>query len=96
VNRQFHPDFLEEMLFVSRFFEEEGDNPFVRALEETIDEACLFPLAAPKTKLDWVRKKSIGKYEYHLVYEPRDNVILFFAIAHKRRHPFYWLGRLEN
>lgn len=96
MTRLYHPQFLEEMLRVAGYFDFEGQSPFSNVLEETIADACLFPYAAPKTQINGIRKKTIGKYEYHLIYEPRANVILFFAIAHKRRHPFYWLDRLDS
>ncbi len=96
MTRLYHPDFLEEMLYLSNQFESENANPFVVALEETIADACLFPEAAPKTQIDGIRKKTVGKYEFHLIYEARADTILFYAIAHKRRHPFYWIHRLDS
>ncbi len=92
----YHPDFLEEMLSLSNQFQSDGSNPFTIALEETIADACLFPHAAPKTQIDGIRKKTVGKYEFHLIYEVQADTILFFAIAHKRRHPFYWIHRLDS
>lgn len=42
------------------------------------------------------RRYVMKRYPYHIVYECLDDVILIVAVAHDRRRPGYWMGRIRG
>ena len=41
-----------------------------------------------------IRKISIRRFPYKLIYSLRDNVIYIIAVAHGYRQPDYWINRI--
>jgi toxin ParE1/3/4 len=98
VRKTYHPDMLEETLEASRYFEVRtgSSGEFETALEQTVNHVCEFPEASPLTALNNIRKASVGRFEYHVVFEVTSEEVFFIALAHKRREPMYWKHRLES
>ncbi|RPJ29094.1 MAG: type II toxin-antitoxin system RelE/ParE family toxin [Planctomycetaceae bacterium] len=65
---------------------------FIGEIERTIRSISEFPEAAPLVQ-GRVRKRSIAKFPYSLVYSIRPDEIRILAVAHHKRRPFYWRGR---
>jgi hypothetical protein len=42
-----------------------------------------------------IRKRSLKRFPYHLIYLVQNQELLILAIAHHKRDPFYWIDRLE-
>lgn len=68
-----------------------GDT-FLDEIERAIGRISEFPEAAPLIQ-GRVRKRSIAKFPYSLVYSVRPDEIRILAVAHQKRRPFYWRGR---
>jgi toxin ParE1/3/4 len=68
---------------------------FERALSQAIEDTKLFPEAAALTGVGVVRKRSLKRFLYHLIYLVQNQELLILAIAHHKRDPFYWIDRLE-
>jgi ParE toxin of type II toxin-antitoxin system, parDE len=94
----FHIDMIEELLEASNRFEYVlgSDASIQDAINKAIDDVLEFPEASPLVGLSHVRRKSVGRFEYHLIFEIRGETILFLALAHKRREPFYWQIRRDT
>ncbi len=45
---------------------------------------------------DDVRRVPVGRFPYHLVYVHNDEVVHVLAVAHDRREPGYWTGRVMS
>jgi plasmid stabilization system protein ParE len=74
------------------------------ALLAAIDEAVASTLRWPHTgtlvpevppELE-VRKAAVRRFPYHLAYVVTDEEIHVLAVAHDRRRPGYWGGRIEG
>jgi hypothetical protein len=68
---------------------------FERALSQAIEDAKLFPEAAALTGVGVIRKRSLKRFPYHLIYLVQNQELLILAIANHKRDPFYWIDRLE-
>jgi len=54
---------------------------------------ALFPQTPPALE---VRRVSVKRFPYHVVYFETAEAIRILAIAHHRRKPGYWLARVER
>lgn len=43
-----------------------------------------------------IRRKPLRRFPYHIVYMELSDRVQILAIAHDRRRPGYWVGRLRN
>ena len=69
---------------------------FERAVSQALEDAKLFPEAAPLAGFGVVRKRNLKRFPYHLVYIVRNQEFLVIAIAHHKRDPVYWIERLAT
>lgn len=69
-----------------RFFAE------VRRAEDRIAQ---FPQSAQEIR-SGIRKSILRSFQYSLIYSIEQEGILVLAVAHHRRHPGYWAGRLTE
>ena len=94
----FHVDMIEELLEASNRFEFAlgSDASIQDAINKAIDDVLEFPQASPLVGFLQVRRKTVGRFDYHLIFEVRGETILFLALAHKRREPFYWRTRRDS
>jgi plasmid stabilization system protein ParE len=60
---------------------------------KTRDRIVALPNAAPEIR-SGIRRRTIHRFPYHIIYRVTDDQILVIAVAHKRRRPDYWLGRM--
>ena len=67
-------------------------NEFLAEIGRTIRGISEFPEAAPVVR-GRLRKRSIAKFPYALVYSVRPEEIRILAVAHHKRRPFYWRSR---
>jgi len=66
---------------------------FIGEVRKTQDRIIALPKAAPEIR-EGIRRRSIHRFPYHVIYHVTDNQILIIAVAHKRRRPAFWEGRL--
>ncbi|MBA5865202.1 MAG: type II toxin-antitoxin system RelE/ParE family toxin [Nitrospira sp. CR1.3] len=69
-----------------RFFAE------IRRAEERIAQ---FPESAQEIR-PGIRKRVLRSFRYSLIYALESDGALILAVAHHRRHPGYWAGRLTG
>lgn len=68
---------------------------FITAVEQAVDFAERFPLAGAPW-LQGTRCVYTRQFPFAVVYQPRGDDIVVFAIAHVRRRPSYWKDRLKR
>jgi plasmid stabilization system protein ParE len=72
---------------------------FFDSVDATIDQIVLLPDAGslvPRMPADLpVRRRAVPRFPYHVVYVHIHDQIRILAIAHDRRRPGYWKGRVE-
>lgn len=61
-------------------------------IQRTVGRITEFPDSAPRIHGE-IRKRSIARFPFSVIYSVHLNEIRILAIAHQRRRPFYWRGR---
>jgi plasmid stabilization system protein ParE len=95
------PKAEEELEAAIRWYEQRGPRlgeRFLRAVAATMDWIRRFPQAGglvPQVGQDLgVRRAPVRRFPYHVVYLDAPEAMHVLAIAHDRRKPGYWLGRV--
>lgn len=92
------PDAVEDMQGGHDWYEEREPGlgrDFAVAVFETLDQTRRFPLV-PR-RYDHVRKAQLERFnEYGIVYTVVGDTIWILAVAHAKRRPGYWAGRLKS
>lgn len=66
-------------------------------VEASMVHAASSPLGWPTWELDGrYRRIAMKRFPYVLFYEIRGHSVEFVAVAHTRREPGYWLGRVTR
>ena len=88
----------EEFLAQVDYYEQEapglGDR-FARQVEEAPARALAFPAAGSSASKS-TRRVFLKDFPFAVVYRPRPEGIVVFAIAHHARRPGYWRARDES
>ena len=65
---------------------------FLDAIEQTLGSLQEHPRAAREVS-EAVRRKSVHRFPYSILYSVRDDEIRVLAVAHDMRRPLYWRDR---
>jgi plasmid stabilization system protein ParE len=66
----------------------------VDAAVARITEAPHLGSLVPDVGDESIRRRPVGRFPYHVVYLELSDRLQILAIAHDRRRPGYWVGRL--
>ena len=94
---EFHPDAEAEFLESVGFYETRVNGlgqAFIDELESTIKLVCGAP---QQNKIECepdIRRVSLQRFPFSLIYRVKRPLIQILAVAHDRRRPQYWLDRL--
>ena len=66
---------------------------FLDEVERMMQEVIEYPESSP-IALGHVRKRTIPRFPYSIIYSARDGGIYVSAVAHNSRRPFYWQDRI--
>ena len=93
-----HPDADAEVTEAARYYEsrEPGlGSDLLGEVERALGQILTSPEASEKIGRR-VRRKSLWRFPYNLVYAVYPERIRIVAFAHQKRRPFYWRKRLKN
>ena len=98
--RRFHDEAEMESDEANEYYSEQSLEvgfAFVAALEEAVTLCEEWPLAAPiwPGRPD-VRRRVLVDFPYSIIYAPEPSGIFVVAVAHAKRRPGYWVGRLRR
>jgi plasmid stabilization system protein ParE len=65
---------------------------FINEIRRAVQHIDMFPEAAPILR-GRIRKRTLLRFPYSLIYSVRPAEIRILAVAHQKRRPFYWHGR---
>ena len=65
---------------------------FLDAVDDALAQLLAHPEAAPVAR-GTIRRKSLRRFPYSLLYTLRPGEIRILAVMHQSRRPFYWWGR---
>lgn len=94
---EFHPaaeaEFLESVGFYDSRVRGLGA-AFIAEFERTIELIAQSPEQRPLECAPDIRRAPMHRFPFSLLYRERRAVIQILAVAHDRRRPQYWLGRV--
>lgn len=88
----------EELREAARFYENEASGlglTFLAEAHRAVNKIEALPEAWTIVRQS-IRKKTIGRFPYSLLYSIESTKILIVAVAHQKRRPNYWLARLKK
>ena len=95
---EFHSDADTEVTEAAQYYEARksglGSDLLVE-IEQALDQILTNPEASQRIGRR-VRRKSLWRFPYNLVYAVYPDRIRILACAHQKRRPFYWRRRLKD
>ena len=94
----FHPDADAEITEAAQYYEvrEPGlGSDFLGEVERALDQISTNPEACQRIGKR-VRRKTLWRFPYNLIYAVYPDRIRIVACAHQKRRPFYWRKRLKD
>ena len=94
----FHPDADAEVTEAAQYYEVRKSglgSELLGEVERALDQILTNPEAFQRIGRR-VRRKSLWRFPYNLVYAIYPDRIRILACAHQKRRPFYWRKRLKD
>jgi toxin ParE1/3/4 len=93
----FHPEAAAEHLEAIAYYE--GHRPglgaaFVAEFERAVTEITQTPSRYPMERKPDIRRAQLRRFPFAVLYREAGGNVQILAVAHHRRRPAYWLGRL--
>lgn len=92
-----HPAANRELLEAFDYYEDQVaglGEAFLIQFEESVSFLMTHPEAAPQLTSE-VRHHPLSRFPYSIIYRLLKGHLRILAVAHQRRRPFYWIGRLR-
>lgn len=94
----FHPEADAEITEAALYYEVRKPglgSDFLGEIERGLDQISTNPEASHRIARR-VRRKSLWRFPYNLIYAVYPDRIRIVACAHQKRRPFYWRKRLKD
>lgn len=95
---QFHPAAANEYLESIAFYESRLAGlgaDYIAEFESTLLRVCNAPLNYPLDCSPDIRKAGLQRFPFNVLYRVAGETVQVLAVAHHRRRPGYWLGRMS-
>jgi len=97
MNYRFHPDAFNEHFDSAAFYQNRlfglGAD-YVTEFDAVMEHICSSPNFYPTIAAPDIHKAGIKRFPFHIIYRVMPLQILVLAVAHQRRRPAYWAGRV--
>lgn len=97
MNYEFHPIAEAEHLEIVAYYESKraglGVN-YLAEFENTIADICELPGRFPIARKPNIQRGKMDKFPFTILFREISGKVQILAVAHLRRRPSYWLGRL--
>jgi hypothetical protein len=67
---------------------------YLSEFEKTMAHICTAPSFYPAIGASNIHKAGLKRFPFHIIYRAESAQIVVLAVAHQRRRPSYWAGRL--
>ena len=94
---QFHPDAEAEHLEAVAYYESSRAGLGARYLAEfevVMSQVCRAPQRNRVEREPDIRRAQMPRFPFTILYRETSGIVEILAVAHHRRRPEYWLGRL--
>ncbi len=91
----FHESAELELVDAARYYEARSPGlglAFLAEVDRAVVEVLAFPLAGEVMYED-VRRRTLRRFPYSLLYAVEPDRVRFLAVAHQKRRPLYWAER---
>ena len=69
---------------------------YLKEFESVMAHICTAPNFYPTIGAPDIHKAGLKRFPFHVIYRAEQNQIIVLAVAHQRRQPTYWSGRLAK
>ena len=93
----FHPAAEAEHLESVAFYESKQPGlgaVYLAEFENVMKRVCEGPDRYPIEMEPDIRRILMNRFPFSVLYREKDGIVQVLAVAHQRRRPQYWLGRL--
>ncbi|MBK1705883.1 type II toxin-antitoxin system RelE/ParE family toxin [Halochromatium glycolicum] len=93
----FHPAAEAEYLESIAYYESKRPGlgaTYLGEFERAMEAICESPHRNPVERRPDVRRMRMKRFPFTVLYREKANIVQVLAVAHNRRRPQYWLGRL--
>lgn len=97
MNYQFHPDAFDEHHDSVAFYQSRLPGlgaDYLAEFDAVMARICAEPAFYPQAGTPDIRKAGLKRFPFHVIYQVAAKQIVVLAIAHQRRRPTYWMGRI--
>jgi toxin ParE1/3/4 len=94
---QFHPAAASEHLNSIAFYESRLAGlgaDYIAEFEAAMVRVCAMPKSFPLDSPPDIRRIVMQRFPFNVLYREAGNTVQVLAVAHYRRRPGYWLGRV--
>jgi plasmid stabilization system protein ParE len=67
---------------------------YLAEFEAVMARICANPDLYPRIGVSNIRKAGLKRFPFHVIYRAESAHIVILAVAHQRRRPAYWAGRI--
>jgi len=99
VNYRFHRAALAEHLDEVAFYESRLPGlgaDYLAEFDATMARICTTPDLYPRVGTADIRKAGLKRFPFDVVYQVTTAGLFVLAVAHQRRRPAYWAGRIAT
>jgi toxin ParE1/3/4 len=92
----FLPEAEQEMLEAARYYESQASGlgvKYLSEIEHAVESIAEFPMTWPKVEGE-LRRRLVRRFPFGILYRIESEEIIIVAVAHLRRKPGYWKGRI--
>ena len=97
MNYRFHRAAVAEHLDQVAFYESRLPGlgaHYLAKFGAVMSRICIEPACYPTVGTPGIRKAGLKRFPFHVIYQVAATQIVVLAIAHQRRRPSYWIGRV--
>ncbi len=69
---------------------------YLAEFESVMTHICNTPNISPKIAEPDIHKAGLKRFPFHVIYRVMQTQIIVLAVAHQRRRPAFWMGRLAK
>ena len=94
---EFHPDAEAEHLETIAYYETRHAGlgaSYLADFESILERVCEAPSQYSTERKPDIRRIRLRRFPYTVLFRESDGAVQVLAVAHHRRRPLYWLGRL--
>nr|VFK42311.1 MAG: hypothetical protein BECKTC1821E_GA0114239_101823 [Candidatus Kentron sp. TC] len=95
----FHPAAESEHLETVAYYESQRKGlgaDYLTEFESAMADICATPRRYPIARKPNIRRGRMKKFPFSILFREIFGSVQLLAVAHHRRHPEYWIGRLHS